>query len=232
MRIDRYPGLIRRATPADAPALSQLMARLGTDSLPLAATDLAAHLERGHVLVLELEHGMLGAVAHVALDDTDGACHAFRYVAVLPSLARNAVEHRMTAAMQDLCDAARDEPPLPMQLAVLRREVARRLSHLMMLVLTIPHVIGSGGTNDTAVAMFVWAALALISASRTTHLPRAIARLPRVAERRPRGHRLRAWTDAVVLRLGELPPGLCGDPAINLAATWRSANEAPPVTQP
>ena len=62
---------------------------------------------------------------------------------------------------------------------VLFAECARQAGYWMMVLLTLPRVIVSEGSNRPAVAMFVWAALALIKASRKPRIPKAIVRLPR-----------------------------------------------------
>jgi hypothetical protein len=81
---------------------------------------------------------------------------------------------------------------------LLNFEIGRRSAYLIMFLLTAPRVIASAGTNHPAVVMFVWSALALLFASKHRRIPRAIVR-------RPRRARLRTWTDAVLLRVGELP---------------------------
>ena len=47
----RQTGTVRHATLADAPALSQLLVCAGTDNLPVTPADVAALIERGHLLV-------------------------------------------------------------------------------------------------------------------------------------------------------------------------------------
>ena len=78
-------GIIRCATPADAQALSRLMAAHGTEALPLTASDLAAWRARGPLLVLELADGSLAGVAAVT---PDGPTRDVRYLAVDPALGR------------------------------------------------------------------------------------------------------------------------------------------------
>ena len=225
----RPPGIIRGATPADAAALSDLLACAGADNLPLSATDLAASLRRGHLLVLDLGAGTLGAAAHVELDRIRRERHVvFRYLAVHPALAGRGVEQRMATAMLEVCDGV-DPRGVHMALATpdqpgaLPGEAVRRMVHLLMFLLALPRVIASAGHNDAAAVVLVWSALALVSAARTPRIPRA-----RAIMRRPRAARLRIWSDAVLLRFGELPLATCGCPAI--PPPW-SGCEAP-VTPP
>jgi len=165
-------GTIRRATRDDAPALSRLMACVGTDLLPLTTADLDTQLGRGHVFVLDFGSGTLGAAAHVAVDHIGRA--RFRYVAVDPALARTGIEKRMTAAMFDLDARTR-------AFSNLRVGLTRRAHSLMISLLLLPRVIISAGTDAPIVAMFVWSTLALLFATTTPRIPKAIARCSRVA---------------------------------------------------
>jgi len=223
-------GTIRSATPEDAPALSRLLACVGRDALPVTAGDVAVLLSRGHLLVLDLGAGplgagTLGAAAHAVLDRTGGERHAVvRYLAVHPELEARQIEPRMTAAMLERCSGARSLPAVlatPAQIHALRDHIARRMVHMMMFLLALPRVIASAGHHGPAVFVLVWSALALISARRTPLLP------PRAIVRRPRAARLRAWGDAVLVRLGELPVALPGRHAV--ATPWQLVAETPPA---
>ena len=85
-------GTIRSASLADAGALARLCAALGLDVLALGAADIAAYLDRGHLIVL---------------DSGDGTMHArIELFAVHPALAGNGTEDRMAAALLALCEAS------------------------------------------------------------------------------------------------------------------------------
>jgi hypothetical protein len=203
-RLIQHTGTVRRATHADGPALAQLLACTGTDNLPIAPADVASLLDHGHLLVLDVGAGALGAAAYVEPIETATAHRAVvRYLAVHPALASGDLRCRMTSATRDLCaglDAvAIEQEPVPDELVrVVRGEIARRFTYLMMFLLALPRVLASMGHNGVAVAALVWSALALFTAARTPRIPRAIVH-------RRRGARLLAWTDAALLRFGELP---------------------------
>lgn len=98
-------GTIRSATLADTAALARLCVALGIDVLPLGAADIAACLDRGHLIVLDLGDGALAAVAHVALDLRDDQVHArVEFLAVHPALAGSGAEDRMAAALLAICE--------------------------------------------------------------------------------------------------------------------------------
>ncbi len=46
----------------------------------------------------------------------------------------------------------------------------------MTLILSLPGLIASGGSNEAAVAMFVWSALAIVAGSRAPSIPRMTIR--------------------------------------------------------
>jgi hypothetical protein len=185
--LTRDAGTVRSATPADALALSQLMACVGTDNLPITVADVTALLDRGRLLVLDLGAGVLGAAVHVT-PVRMGRTHraAVRYLAVHPALAGSDLRLRMTEATLDLCDALdvagiESETALHEQVHALRGEIARRLAPLMVLLLAVPRVIASMGRDGAAGVALVWSALALFTALRRPRLPRAIVRRPRTA---------------------------------------------------
>lgn len=228
MRLIQHTGTLRRATHTDALALSQLLACTGSDNLPITAADVAALLERGHLLVLDVGGGALGAATYVEPIETGGTHRAvLRYLAVHPGLAGGDVRCRLTRATRDLCDgldAVAIEPqPGPGELIrVVHGKLARRFAYLTMFLLALPRVLASMGHNDAAVAALVWSALALFTATRVPRIPRAIVH-------RRRDARLRAWTDAALLRFGELPVVSCALHA--LSPPWTPEATAP-VTPP
>lgn len=198
-------GFIRDATIADAPALSALLAATRTDLVPMSESEVAALIERVRVLVLDHGEGWLGGAAQVVIDPTQRRA-VFRVIAVHPELAARGVEERLAMATIATRDTRRFDLALHTsdaiatheQFRLLRVELGRRMMYLTMLLLALPHVIASAGTGTAAVVMFVWSALALLTAARTPRIPRAIVHRRRAA-------RLRAWRDAVWRRLGELP---------------------------
>lgn len=99
-------GTIRSATLADARAIAALCAVLDLDVLPLGIADVAAYLDRGPLLVLDLGDGTIGAAAHVALEPAHGdLVHArLEFFAIHPALARNGAEDRMAAALLAICE--------------------------------------------------------------------------------------------------------------------------------
>jgi hypothetical protein len=101
-------GTIRSATIADAAALARLCASIELDVLPLGAADIACCVERGHLLVLDLGAGTLGAIAYVALDHAgDAAVHGrVELFAMHPALAGSGVEDRMASAVLAICEAS------------------------------------------------------------------------------------------------------------------------------
>ena len=94
-------------------------------------------------------------------------------------------------------------------------ESARRVGYLLMLLVSMPRVIVSAGTDSPAAAMFVWSVLALLFAAQQPRIPRAVVR-------RPRFVRLRIWGSAMLRRLGELPLATHGHPTY--PPPWRLAN--------
>lgn len=210
---------IRSATCADAQALSQLMAAVGADNLPATGPEIGALLKHGHLLVLDLEAGMLGAAAHVVVIQTGRERHAvFRYLAVHPELAGSGVEHRMAAAMLELCDRIDGRGIGTAPTFAQRREAARRFAGMTMLLFVVPRMIASMGCDDAVAMMMVISALALISALRAPE----ILRIPRAIVRRRRAAGLRAWRDAVLIRLGEIPVSPCGHRM--LPPPWLTSN--------
>lgn len=175
-----HTGTLRRATLADVPVLSQLLARAGSDNLPVADAELATMIERGHLLVFDVGAGALGAAAHVEPSEAGSARRGvFRYLAVDPALVGPDLRYRLMSAMRHRCDG--------LDLAVFDAQspsrelvhapcggLARRFAYLTMALLALPRVLVSMGHNDAAVAALVWSALALLTAARTPHIPRAI----------------------------------------------------------
>jgi hypothetical protein len=156
-------GIIRCATPTDAQALSRLMATHGTEALPLTAADLAAWRRRGPLLVLELADGSLGGVAAI----TPSPAGDVRYLAVNPTLGRRGMITSLAHAR-----AARPD-----------RALARRASYITMMVLSLPGLVLTLGRDPASLAIFVWAGLALLTAARTSRIPRAIVRRRRTQDR-------------------------------------------------
>jgi N-acetylglutamate synthase-like GNAT family acetyltransferase len=102
-------GTVRSATVADAAGLARLCASLGIDVLPLGIADVAACLDRGHLIVLDLGAGMIDAAAHVALSRAgEDGVHARIEVAIHPALAGSGAEDRLAAALLAICEASGD----------------------------------------------------------------------------------------------------------------------------
>lgn len=222
-----HTGTVRRATLADAPALSQLLAGAGTDNLPITTADVAPQLERGHLLVFDVGAGALGAAAYVEPIEAGSARRAVvRYLAVDPALVGPDLRYGLISAMCGPCDGLDavviDEGSPPRELVhALRGEIARRFSYLMVILLALPRVLASMGHNDVAVAALVWSTLALFTAAQPPRIPRAIVHGRRAAA-------LHAWVDAALLRFGELP--VVSWAPHTLAPPW--ALDAAPVTPP
>lgn len=226
-----HTGTVRRATHADAPALSQLLACTRTDNLPITTADVASLLDRGHLLVLDVGAGALGAAAYVEPIETGGTHRAvLRYLAVHPGLDGSDLRRRLISATRDLCDGlnavAIEHEPVPDELIrVAHGELARRFAYLTTFLLALPRVLASMGHNGVAVAMLVWSALALFAATPPPRIPRAIVH-------RPRADRFRRWTDAALLRLGELPVTCCVPHALPPPWTLDAAAPAAPHGPP
>ncbi|HVV84580.1 MAG TPA: GNAT family N-acetyltransferase [Kofleriaceae bacterium] len=99
---------VRRARPADLPALARLINRAYAveasfaDGERTGAAELAALGDRGHFLVLDGPHGELAAAIHVALD---GVHASFGLLAVAPELQRLGLGRRLVALAEALAAA-------------------------------------------------------------------------------------------------------------------------------
>jgi hypothetical protein len=101
-------GTIRSATLADGDALARLCTVLGLDAMPLGPADVSVYLDRGHLLVLDLGAGAVGAFAFVALEPAgrDGVHARVELFAIHPALAGSGAEDRMAAALLAMCEAS------------------------------------------------------------------------------------------------------------------------------
>jgi len=104
----RDVGRIRSATRGDTDALARLFLTVGLDALPDGVVDVAACLDRGILLVLDVGAGGLGAAAHVELDCIDdNEAHArIQFFVIHPGLAKTGTEERLVAAVLAVCEAS------------------------------------------------------------------------------------------------------------------------------
>jgi N-acetylglutamate synthase-like GNAT family acetyltransferase len=94
---------VRNARLSDAAALARLLERAGVaGSFALREADVAAHLDRGYLLVLDAGGDTVLAVASIAVGPDLGH---LRLLVVDPAFAGLGVEERMTGVALALCEA-------------------------------------------------------------------------------------------------------------------------------
>ncbi|MDX2089535.1 MAG: hypothetical protein SFX73_16900 [Kofleriaceae bacterium] len=101
-------GTIRSANVADTAALARLMSSVDLSVMPFGVAEVAASLQRGHVIVLDVGAGVLGAAALIELEHTDDKqTHGrIRWFVIHPALAGTSADEQMAAAVVSACEAS------------------------------------------------------------------------------------------------------------------------------
>lgn len=94
-------GKVRSAGLVDVGALLRLFAAAGHEVTACGCGDISTCLERGHVVVLELQRSVLGAAVHVAVErQQDGKTHhRLPFFVIDPALAGTRAEKRASCEL-------------------------------------------------------------------------------------------------------------------------------------